>query len=210
MRKMRHRRIPYKEFNITLLQKISMDNALSFKSSEDLEAWLEKNHNESNGTWLKVYKKGFASNALRSTDVLDPLLCYGWITGPAKKGTKGYVLWWICPRRKKSLWSEINKSHAERLIRNGKMKPSGMKEVEEAKKDGRWKRAYAPQSTAKLPADFLKRVNGNKQAKDFLKTLNRVNTYAIIFRLHNTKDEKKRAEKIDKIIKMLERGQAFH
>ncbi len=90
------------------------------------------------------------------------------------------------------------------------MKSSGMKEIEEAKKDGRWNAAYPPQRTATLPADFLNKVNRNKKAKAFLKTLNRVNTYAIIFRLHNTRDKKKRTEKIDKIIKMLEEGKVFH
>ena len=90
------------------------------------------------------------------------------------------------------------------------MKPSGMKEIEDAKEDGRWDLAYPPQRTATLPEDFLKKVNRNKKAREFLKTLNRANTYAIIFRLRNTKDEKKRSEKIDKIIEMLEKGKTFH
>ena len=187
-----------------------MDKTLSFRSSRDLELWLEENHSKSDGIWLKIYKKGFNSNALKSTDVLDPLLCYGWITGQAKKGTDEYALWWICPRRKKSMWSAINRTHAERLIRQRRIKPSGMKEIEDAKKDGRWNLAYPPQRTATLPDDFLKKVNRNKKAREFLKTLNRANTYAIIFRLRNTKDEKKRSEKIDKIIEMLEKGKTFH
>ncbi len=103
-----------------------MDNVLLFKSSRDLEIWLEENYSKSNGIWLKIYKRGINSNALKSTEVLDPLLCYGWITGQAKKGTDEYALWWICPRRKGSIWSEVNKNHAERLINEGKMKSSGM------------------------------------------------------------------------------------
>ncbi len=186
-----------------------MEETLLFGSSEDFETWLKENHDRSSGVWLKVYKKGFNFNALRSTGILDSLLCYGWITGPAKKGTEEYTLWWICPRRKKSIWSEVNKNHAERLIREGRMKPSGMKEVEAAKEDGRWDLAYQPQSTATLPDDFLKIVSKNKKARDFLKTLNRANTYAIIFRLHNTREEK-RAGKIERIVKMLEDGKTFH
>lgn len=187
-----------------------MEKALSFKSQVDFERWLDENHAKSNGVWLRVYKKGFGSNVLRGTEILDPLLCYGWITGQARKGTKEYVLWWVCPRRKGSLWSKVNVSHAERLIREGRMKPSGLRQVEEAKRDGRWDSAYPPQKSAALPTDFIKKVKTNRKAREFLKTLDRSNTYAIIFRLHNTRDPKRREEKIDSIIKMLERGEMFH
>ena len=186
-----------------------MENALPFKSQLELEEWLEKNHDRSGGVWLRIYKKGFGSNVLRGTQVLDPLLRYGWITGQARKGTREYVLWWVCPRRKGSLWSKVNVSHAERLIREGRMKPSGLRQVEEAKKDGRWDSAYPPQRTAVLPSDFIDKVSANRKAEEFLATLDRSETYAIIFRLHNTKDRERRAEKIDSIVKMLERGETF-
>jgi uncharacterized protein YdeI (YjbR/CyaY-like superfamily) len=184
--------------------------ALLFKSQGDFEEWLEKNHDRSEGVWLRIHKKGFGSDVLRGTEVLDPLLSYGWITGQAKKGTKEYVLWWVCPRRKNSLWSKVNVSHAERLIREGKMKPSGLKAVEEARKDGRWDSAYPSQRDAVLPADFLRMVNTNRKAREFLKDLNRSSVYAIIFRLHNTKDPKRREEKMMKMVKMLEDGETFH
>ena len=187
-----------------------METAYLFRSQIDFDQWLDENHDRSDGVWLKVYKKGFSSNVLRSTEILDPLLCYGWITGQARKGTKEYVLWWICPRRKKSLWSKINVDHAERLIREGRMKPSGLKEIEAAKRDGRWASAYPPQRAAALPSDFLSRINGNKKARAFLKTLNRTDTYSIIFRLHNIKDPQRREEKMESVIKMLEKGETFH
>jgi uncharacterized protein YdeI (YjbR/CyaY-like superfamily) len=187
-----------------------VEEALSFRSKRDLERWLSKNHETSKGIWLKVYKKGFGSNVLKGTEVLDPLLSYGWITGQARKGSGGYVLWWVCSRRKNSVWSKVNVGHAERLIKEGMMKPSGLREVEEAKRDGRWDSAYPPQRTAVLPPDFIEKVNRNSKAKMFLKTLNRSNTYAIIFRLHNTKDPKKREGKMGRIVEMLERGETFH
>jgi uncharacterized protein YdeI (YjbR/CyaY-like superfamily) len=187
-----------------------MEAGLLFRSQGDLGRWLEKNHDKSEGVWLRIHKKGFGSDVLRGTEVLDPLLSHGWITGPVRKGTNEYVLWWVCPRRKNSLWSKVNVSHAERLISEGKMKPSGLKEVEEAKKDGRWDAAYPPQRDAVLPADFLRMVDTNRKAQEFLKELNRSSVYAIIFRLHNTKDSKRRQEKMVKIVKMLEDGKTFH
>ncbi len=61
-----------------------MEEVRTFKSAKGWESWLSKNHTSSNGIWLRIYKKGFGMNALKSTEVLDPLLCYGWITGQAQ------------------------------------------------------------------------------------------------------------------------------
>jgi uncharacterized protein YdeI (YjbR/CyaY-like superfamily) len=187
-----------------------MESVLAFRSPSEFGRWLEENYDKSEGVWLKIHKKGFGSNVLRSTEVLDPLLCYGWITGQARKGTNEYVLWWVCPRRKNSLWSKVNVSHAERLIGEGKMKPSGLREVEAAREDGRWDAAYPSQRDAVLPADFLRRVNRNRSAKEFLRKLNKSEIYAIIFRLHNTKDPERREEKMVRIVEMLEKGETFH
>ncbi|MGA2666099.1 MAG: YdeI/OmpD-associated family protein [Nitrososphaerales archaeon] len=187
-----------------------MEGELALRSQSELERWLEENHDRSDGVWLKAYKKGFGSNALRGTEVLDPLLCYGWITGQARKGTEEYALWWVCPRRRNSLWSKVNVGHAERLIREGRMKPSGLREVEAAREDGRWDAAYPPQRDAALPADFMRMVNRSRKAREFLEGLNRSEVYAIVFRLHNAKDTKRRQEKMVRIVDMLENGETFH
>ncbi len=181
----------------------------AFKSPEEFEKWLSKNHSKSNGVWLRAYKKSAGANVLKGTEVLDPLLCYGWITGQARRGTDEYTLWWVCPRRSKSLWSKINTQHAERLVKEGRMKASGLREIEEAKRDGRWARAYRPQSTATLPKDFRRALIKSRKAGTFLKTLNRQNVYAIIFRLETTKSKELRKAKIKAFIKKLEKGERF-
>ncbi len=106
-----------------------MDEVLGFKYYGGLEDMRARNHDKRNGVWLKIHKNGFNSNALKGSDVLDSLLCYGWITSKAKKGTNEYALWWICPRRRKSMWPEVNRNHAERLISEGRIKASGMKKI---------------------------------------------------------------------------------
>src|SRR5205807_7918099 len=98
---------------------------------------------------------------------------------------------------------------AEMLIRQGRMTSAGLKQVEEAKTDGRWDRAYSPPSTAKLP-DFIKALYKNKEARAFFKTLNRANIYSVVFRLETAKTEELRREKIKQIIKMFEKGKKFH
>ena len=187
-----------------------MDKIIEFKSARQWESWLSRNNSRSNGLWLRLRKKNSKMPSIKGPEALDVALCYGWITGQARPYDNISCLQWYCPRRPKSLWSKINIQHTERLIREGRMKPPGMSQIDAAKADGRWERAYSPQSTATLPADFMRKVNKNRKAKASLATLNRSNTYAIIFRLETARDRKKRKEKMDSIIAMLERGRKFH
>jgi len=90
------------------------------------------------------------------------------------------------------------------------MKPAGLKQVKEAKRDGRWERAYSPPSAAILPEDFIKALKKNKDAEAFFKTLNRANIYSVVLRLENSKDVELRNAKIKQMIKMFEKGEKFH
>ena len=90
------------------------------------------------------------------------------------------------------------------------MKLAGLKKVEAAKKDGRWKSAYHSQSTATYPEDFLKAVGKNKKAKVFLETLNSANRYAIIYRLRTAKKAETREKRMKQFVEMLANGEKLH
>jgi uncharacterized protein YdeI (YjbR/CyaY-like superfamily) len=187
-----------------------MDEIIEFKTAKAWEKWLAKNHSISNGIWMRMFKKNSGVVSLKGPEALDVALCYGWITGQARSHDDISVLWRFCPRRPKSIWSKVNTLHAERLIKEGRMKPAGFRQIEEARRDGRWGRAYSPQRTATVPRDFIRELNKNERAKAFFRTLNRTNTYAIIFRLENTKNKNRRKAKISTIIEMLANREKFH
>jgi uncharacterized protein YdeI (YjbR/CyaY-like superfamily) len=90
------------------------------------------------------------------------------------------------------------------------MMPPGLKEIERAKEDGRWAKAYEPPSKASVPEDFLKELVKHKKAKTFFETLEKRNTYAIIYRLQNSKKPETRQRWITRIIEMLKKGEKFH
>lgn len=119
-------------------KKNNSEVGFSFKSGKDFENWLSENNTKSNGIWVRIYKKDTKVEAVIGSELIDVLLCYGWITGPARKGNESYILWWVCPRRRNSIWSKINIGHAERLTKDKRMKPSGIAKIEKAKADGRW------------------------------------------------------------------------
>lgn len=183
---------------------------LPFANKKKWTDWLAKQHDKSAGVWLQIAKKDSGIPSINYEDALDVALCYGWIDGQKKGFDDKYWLQKFTPRGPKSIWSKINTENVERLIASGDMKPAGLKAIELAKQDGRWDAAYASQKNISVPADFQAALDKNKQAKAFFATLNSVNRYAILFRIHNAKKPETRVRKIREFVEMLERGEKLH
>jgi uncharacterized protein YdeI (YjbR/CyaY-like superfamily) len=164
----------------------------------------------STGVWLRIYKKASGTASVTYAEALDVALCHGWID--SQKRPKDALSWLqrFGPRRARSGWSRINTRHAERLIEAGEMKPAGLREVEAAKADGRWQRAYDSPGAATVPADFLQELSRNKKAKAFFEGLNKANTYAIAYRLQTAKKPETREKRMKSILAMMARGEKFH
>jgi len=183
---------------------------ISFKSQKDWAIWLAKNHSTSSGIWLRLFKKDSGVPSVTYAEALDEALCYGWIDGQLDKYDEKSWLRKFTPRRPKSVWSKRNIEHVNRLTRAGKMKPAGLKEVEAAKADDRWDRAYDSPSAMRVPDDFLEELSKNKKAKAFFETLNKANTYAIAWRLQTAKKPETRAQRMKAILDLLAKGQKLH
>jgi uncharacterized protein YdeI (YjbR/CyaY-like superfamily) len=90
------------------------------------------------------------------------------------------------------------------------MKPPGLEQVDKAKADGRWAKAYDTPKEMQIPDEFIKELSKNKKAKAFYETLNKTNKYAIGWRLQTAKKQETKEKRIKKIIEMLSKGQKFH
>jgi uncharacterized protein YdeI (YjbR/CyaY-like superfamily) len=90
------------------------------------------------------------------------------------------------------------------------MRPSGLKEFETAKADGRHQNAYDSPSKMEVPADFLKKLSKNKKAKAFFDSLNKANIYAITWRLQTAKKPKTREKRLKLILQMMQNEKKFH
>jgi uncharacterized protein YdeI (YjbR/CyaY-like superfamily) len=183
---------------------------MSFTSPREFRAWLVKNHGRSDGIWLRIYKKDAGMASVTYAEALDQALCHGWIDGQKQPGDTQSWLQKFTPRRPKSGWSKNNTKHAERLIKSGEMTPAGLKEVQAAKSDGRWKAAYDAFGSATMPDDFLKKLAQNKKANAFFATLNKTNLYSIAYRLQTAKKPETRDKRMQAIIEKLARGEKFH
>jgi uncharacterized protein YdeI (YjbR/CyaY-like superfamily) len=183
---------------------------LSFASQKDWETWLNEHHRTSKGLWLKIAKKDSGIDSVNYAEALDAALCHGWIDG--QKGAFDDTFWLqkLTPRGPRSKWSKINVDKALALIDANRMKPAGLAAIEQARSDGRWEQAYASQSKATVPEDLQRELDKNPEAAKFFATLNSVNRYAVLYRIHEAKKPETRARRIEKFIGMLNRHEKLH
>jgi uncharacterized protein YdeI (YjbR/CyaY-like superfamily) len=179
-----------------------------FITSEDWRHWLVAN-SRANGVWLRFYKKGRGAS-INHDSALDEALCCGWIDSQAAPYDDDSYLQKFTPRRAKSIWSKRNIEHIERLTAAGRMMPEGMAEVEAAKADGRWQRAYDSPANMEIPSYFLDELAKHPEAQTFFTTLNKTNRYSIAWRLQTAKTDTTRQRRVSTIIAMLAAHKKFH
>ena len=183
---------------------------LPFANKKKWTEWLAKQHSKSAGVWLKLAKKDSGIASVTYDEAVESALCYGWIDGQKKGFDDKYWLQKFTPRRAKSIWSKINTEKAVRLIKNGAMKPAGLKAIEAAKIDGRWANAYESPKNISIPQDFQSALDKNKKAKDWFDMLNRTNRYVILSRILTAKKAETRAKRIRQFIEMLEKNEKIY
>ena len=185
---------------------------LGFATPKALETWMKRNHDKVPELWLKVHKKDSGLQSVTCADALDVMLCWGWIDGLRKSFDEQSFLQRYCPRRAKSLWSQINREHVARLTVAGRMTPHGQKQIDAAKADGRWGAAYAPMRSSSpdtMPADLLAAIKANAKALRKFETLSRANLFSLRFRTNNMKPAAGRENKIATLVAMLARGETI-
>ena len=184
----------------------------AFPSEAAFEKWLSTHHASETELWIKFHKKGSGLKTIVYKEALDVALCWGWIDGIVKKFDEQSYLQRFTPRKAKSVWSQINRTNIARLIDAGRMTPHGLAHVEAAKADGRWENAYAPireASVESMPEDLMAAIRANKKALKTLGTLNRMNLFAMAYRVNSLKTPAGRARKIAAMVATLAEGKSI-
>jgi uncharacterized protein YdeI (YjbR/CyaY-like superfamily) len=183
---------------------------LEFADRDAWSAWLELNHDDSDGAWLLIAKKGAPRATVSQSEALEVALCFGWIDGQVGRHDKHFYKQRFTHRRPKSKWSQINRAKVTQLIELGLMRPPGLEEIDKAKADGRWDAAYEPQSTATVPPDFAEALAANPPAQEFFATLTGVRRYSFLYRIQDAKRPETRARRIEKFVALLAEGKTLN
>jgi len=184
--------------------------ATSFKSARAFETWLKKHHATSDGLWLKIAKRGAREPGVTYPEAVEIALCWGWIDGQKKGLDDQHFLQRFTPRRARSLWSRINVDKVAALIAAGRMQAPGYAQIEAAKADGRWAKAYDGARTSAVPQDLSAALDAEPRAKAFFATIDAANRYAVLWRIQTAVKAETRARRIAQLVAMLARGETLH
>ncbi|HYC73919.1 YdeI/OmpD-associated family protein [Brevundimonas sp.] len=181
-----------------------------FVDADAFYRWLGEHHASESEVWIKIHKVASGMPSITPKEAIDVVLCWGWIDAVRKSFDETSYLQRYTPRTRKSIWSRINVDNVARLIAEGRMTEHGLKEVEAARADGRWDRAYGSGQEMAIPDDLQAAIDAEPKAMAMLGRLSAQNRFALAFRVHNMKTEAGRKKKIAEFVEMLKRGETIH
>jgi uncharacterized protein YdeI (YjbR/CyaY-like superfamily) len=181
-----------------------------FPDQAALEAWLEAEHATSPGIHVLIAKKGAPEPTVTQAEMVESLLCFGWIDGQVRRYDEHHFTTRVTPRRPRSTWSQKNVEWVGRLVEAGRMRPAGLAAVEAARVDGRWDRAYAGPATITVPDDLAAALAAEPAAQREFAVLDSANRYAVLWRVHTAASPATRAKRIADLVRMLAEGRRFH
>src|SRR6476659_5089543 len=190
--------------------KVDPAKVKTFENAIAFYRWLSVHHHKEDEVWTRIYKVGSGLKSITPKEAIDVCLCWGWIDAVRKRFDDKSYLQRYTRRRKRSIWSQINVDNVTRLIAEGRMTEHGLREVEAAKADGRWARAYGSGQDMKIPDDLQAAIDASPRALATAATLSAQNRFALAFRLHNLKTEAGRKKRIAAFVAMLEAGETIH
>ncbi len=178
---------------------------IEIESSADLRNWLSKNYLNVNSFWLVTYKKSETTKYVSRWDVLDELLCFGWIDGIRRKLDDKRTMQLIS-KRKVEHWSKSYKERVSKLIDEEKMHESGLKSIEDSKSSGLWNFMDDVDNLI-VPKDFKKALLQKTEAFDFFNSINDSSKRFVLRWLKLAKTEKTRQKRINQLVDLSAKGE---
>lgn len=174
-------------------------------SNKELKEWLDKNHTQNKSVWLVTYKKVVPEKYLSTSDILDELLCFGWIDGIRRKLDEKQTMQLISPRRIEH-WAKTYKDRAENLINQGKMQDSGFQSIEISKQNGLWDFMDEVDKLI-IPQDLQEALSKYSGASDFFYAINDSSKRFVLRWIKLAKTDKTRLSRIEQIAMLASKGE---
>ena len=177
---------------------------IEISSALELRAWLKTNHNSDLSYWLVTYKKVVPEKYVSTSEVLDELLCFGWIDGIRRKLDEKRTMQLISARKTQH-WARTYKQRAAKLISEGRMEKPGFQAIDDSKANGLW---YFMEDVDNLevPHDLQKALEKKPAAAEFFKQINDSSKRFVLRWLKLSKTETTRAKRIDQLVNLSVQG----
>ena len=164
--------------------------------------WLEENRGAAREVWLIFYKKHTGRPGPSYNDAVEEALCFGWIDGIKRRIDEERYAFRFTPRKEKSNWSPSNIRRVEKLIKDGRMRPAGMKLVEAARASGAWENPLKP-PVFEMPGEFKTALLANKKAGAFFESLPPSQKKQYIGWIASAKRQETRNKRLQKSMELL-------
>ena len=110
-----------------------MADPVLFSDGAGFRRWLETHHASATELLVRLPMKGSSLRGMGYAAALDEALAFGWIDGVRKGLDSDSYSIRFTPRKRGSIWSNVNVRHVERLKKEGKMAPAGIAAFEARK-----------------------------------------------------------------------------
>jgi len=171
-----------------------------FKNAKEWREWLHENHDKSKAICLIFYKVGSELESMRWEEAVQVAICYGWIDSTVKKIDEERRKQVFFPRKDKSVWSKLNKSYIEKLLKENLVHESGLAKIETAKQNGSWNSLDAVEDLI-IPDDLKSAFEQNEIAFENYKSFSRSYKKGYLYWLNQAKRQETRHNRIIEIIK---------
>ena len=185
---------------------INTDNVdkVEITSVEEFRNWLIENHNQDKGVWLVTFKKCEVTKYVSREEVLDELLCFGWIDGIRRKLDEKRTMQLITKRRAQH-WSKNYKERVSKLIEQDKMHDAGLKSISISKTNGLWNFMDNVDDLI-IPEDLQKELSRKKKALEFFNSINHSSKRFVLRWVKLAKTEETRNNRIKKLVELSSKG----
>ena len=176
-----------------------------FSSPEKFREWLERNHDSTSELLLGFYKKSSGKKSVTYAEALDEALCYGWIDGVRKNLNETSYTIRFTPRKPRSIWSNVNVKHVERLTKERRMRPAGIEAY--ARRDPKRTGIYAFENRPReFSPELEKAFRKNKTAWSFFEKQPPGYKRVIVFWVMEAKKEETRMKRFKQLVELSEQG----
>ena len=168
-------------------------------SRAEWREWLARNHTRKEGVWLVSAKKSSGKPGVSYTEAVEEALCFGWIDSKGNKLDDERYMQIFTPRRKRSVWSALNKRRIEQLIADGLMTPAGLAVIDAAKLNGSWTTLDAIE-TLTVPSDLEGALAADERAASTFAAFSPSQTKQLLYYIESAKRPETRATRIAEIV----------
>jgi len=170
-----------------------------FQTPSAFRKWLAVNHAKAKELWVGFYKKSSGKPSITWPESVDEALCFGWIDGVRKSIDEVSYQIRFSPRKPSSIWSAVNIRNAEKLIKEKRMQPSGLKAYAARKEYRSGIYAYE-QRSPELVEPYLGKLKRNRAAWKFFQAQPPYYRKTMNWFIVSAKQEETRLKRLDKLI----------